>query len=230
VLPILFPAKARPRAARISTRAERSFLQPENQLAGSGRSGMKEIADFLFQCNFLKKTPRTGYRFLGSGEESVAEHSFGVMAMGYVLSKLDPEADPLKLLGLCLFHDAVEARTGDQNYVYKRYVKVDHGKAVDHFTRDVEFGPDIAGLIEEYERGDTREARLAHDADQLDLLLVIKEKKDLGNSYAEDWIQNLLKRLQTAPGKKLARAILDADHTDWWFKGNEHWWVKEKKD
>ena len=191
---------------------------------------MKEIADFLFQCNFLKKTPRTGYRFLGSGAESVAEHSFGVMTMGYVLSKLDTEADPLKLLGLCLFHDAVEARTGDQNYVYKRYVKVDHGKAVSHFTRDVEFGSEIAALIEEYERGDTREAKLAHDADQLDLLLVLKEKKDLGNSYAEDWIQNLLKRLQTGPGKKLARAILDSDHNDWWFKGNEHWWVKEKKD
>ena len=26
---------------------------------------------------------------------------------------------------------------------------------------------------------------------------------------AEDWIQNLLKRLQTGPGKKLARAILE---------------------
>ena len=85
-------------------------------------------------------------------------------------------------------------------------------------------------MIEEYERGDTREAKLAHDADQLDLLLVLKEKKDLGNRYAEDWIRNLLKRLQTGPGKKLAQAILDSDHTDWWFKGNEHWWVKEKKD
>ncbi len=193
---------------------------------------MKRIADFLFQLAFLKKTPRTGYRFLGSGGESVADHTYGVAVIGYVLAGLDPQADESKVLKLCLFHDAVEARTGDQNYVYKRYVRVDEAKAIKHLTKDAPFGDDVAELIAEYDAGESREARLAHDADQLDLLLVLKEQSDLNNPYAKSWIENLLRRLHTEAGTKLAEAILSSDHTDWWFKGNEHWWVKnpdEKK-
>ena len=187
---------------------------------------MKRLADFLFQLTFLKKTPRTGYRFLGSGRESVAEHTYGSLAIGYVLAKIDTRADELRLLRLCLFHDAVEARTGDQNYVYKRYLDVDEEKAIDHLVKDTPFGDEVADVITEYEQGKSRESKLAHDADQLDLLLMLKEQSDLNNPYAGKWIENLLLRLKTRAGKQLAQAILDSDHTDWWFKGNEHWWVK----
>ena len=83
---------------------------------------MHAIADFLFEVGFLHKTPRTGYRFLGSGSESVSEHSFRSTVIGYVLCKMRPDSDPLKLILMCLFHDVTEARTGDQNYVYKQYV------------------------------------------------------------------------------------------------------------
>ena len=188
---------------------------------------MKEFADFLFQMCFLKKTPRTGYRFLGSGNESVAEHTFGTIAVGLILTKLDPEADPLKVLLLCLFHDLIEARTGDQNYVYKRYVSIDEEKVIEHISKMIPVGVEIAELILEYNNGNSREAKLAHDADQLDLLLILKEQKDLNNPYASDWIDNLLKRLQTPLGKKLGQAILESDHKDWWLKGHDHWWLKE---
>ena len=33
---------------------------------------MKRIANFLFEAGMLKRTPRTGFQFLGSGAESVA--------------------------------------------------------------------------------------------------------------------------------------------------------------
>ena len=188
---------------------------------------MKNIAEFLFQLTFLKKTPRTGYRFLGSGGESVADHSYGTMVIGYALAALDPLADQAKVLKLCLFHDAVEARTGDQNYVYKQYVKVDAEKALEHLIGATRFGVEVRELIREYEEGKTREAGLAHDADQLDLLLTLKEQKDLNNPYAQAWIENLLKRLATKEGKRLAEAILENDHTDWWFRGNDSWWVKD---
>jgi len=187
---------------------------------------VKDIADFLFQLVFLKKTPRTGVRFLGSGKESVAEHCFGSLMVGYVLAKLDTKADPFKLLSMCLFHDALEARTGDQNYVYKRYAELNEAKALEHFIGKIPFGDEVAETVHEYCKGNSREAKLAHDADQLDLLLSLKEQSDLGNPYAGAWIDNLLIRLQTDPGKKLAEAILDSDHTDWWFKGHDHWWIK----
>ena len=94
---------------------------------GCGRreSDMKGLVNFLFEVGMLKKTPRTGYQFLGSGRESVAEHSFRTAVIGYLLSLQEPEADVQKTTLMCLFHDIHEARTGDHNYVNKQYVEVD---------------------------------------------------------------------------------------------------------
>ena len=54
---------------------------------------MKNLANFLFEAGMLKRTPRTGFQFLGSGAESVAEHSFRTSLIGYTLAQLDDEAD-----------------------------------------------------------------------------------------------------------------------------------------
>jgi putative hydrolases of HD superfamily len=186
---------------------------------------MEHIVNFLFELNFLKVTPRTGFAFLGSGVESVAEHGFGTLAAGYVLSALNPRINSAKVLMMCLFHDVLEARTGDQNYVYKRYVTVDEDKALRHLTENVPFGPEVGEIIREYIQGASPEAKLAHDADQLDLLLSLKKEKDLGNPYAESWINHLLKRIQTESGNELARLVLETDQSDWWFKDHDHWWV-----
>jgi putative hydrolase of HD superfamily len=189
---------------------------------------VKKIADFLFEMGFLKATPRTGFAFLGSGVESVAEHGFGTVLAGYVLSRLAPGADARKVLIMCLFHDALEARTGDHNYVYKRYVKADEEKALRHLTENLPFGPEVVEVIREYEEGSSHEAQLAHDADQLDLLLSLKKQKDLGNPYAEAWIGHLLKRFQTEAGRATAKAVLESDQSDWWFKDHDHWWVNKR--
>ncbi|MBW1775527.1 MAG: HD domain-containing protein, partial [Deltaproteobacteria bacterium] len=47
---------------------------------------MKALINFLFEVGMLKKTPRSGYQFLGTGQESVAEHSFRTAIIGYMLS------------------------------------------------------------------------------------------------------------------------------------------------
>ena len=83
------------------------------------------IADFLFEVGMLKRTPRSGFQFLGTGAETVAEHSLRVAVIGYVLAKMSGKFAPEKIVLMCLFHDLVEARTGDLNYVNKRYVKAD---------------------------------------------------------------------------------------------------------
>ena len=91
---------------------------------------MKEIADFLFEVGMLKKTPRSGFQFLGSGCESVAEHILRTLYIGYVLCKLEHAVNELTVLRLCLVHDLPEARTGDMNYMNKKYVTVDEKKTI----------------------------------------------------------------------------------------------------
>lgn len=190
---------------------------------------MKNIANFFFEVGMLKRTPRTGFQFLGSGAESVAEHSFRTAIIGYALARLDGEADVGRVLELCLFHDIPEARTGDLNYVNKKYVTVDEEKAVADLARTLPFGAEYRRAIGEFAAQESREARIAHDADQLEMILALKEYKDLGNRYADEWYPFAVRRLQTAAAKRLAETIWETDSSRWWFDEDSEWWVRGKR-
>jgi putative hydrolase of HD superfamily len=187
---------------------------------------LKAIADFLFEVGMLKRTPRSGFQFLGSGRETVAEHSLRCAVIGYVLARMSDGLSVDKVVYMCLFHDLTEARTGDLNYVNKKYVEADESAALRDMTSDLPFGSDIRTLITEFNERGTPEARAAHDADQIEMILQLKELGDLGNRYSRDWISAAVKRLRTDDGKRLARSILNTDFSAWWFKEKEDpWWV-----
>ncbi|MRR16925.1 MAG: HD domain-containing protein [Deltaproteobacteria bacterium] len=186
---------------------------------------MESIADFLFEVGMLCKTPRSGYQFLGSGRESVAEHVLRTVFIGYALCKINPALDELRVLKMCVLHDLPEARTGDMNYVNKKYVKVDEEKAVRELTENLFFGGDIRQAIDEFNAKETMEARIARDADQIALILQLKEYGDLGNKYSDEWIEYALQRLSTEEGKTLAARIIQTDSSHWWFKDKSDWWI-----
>ncbi len=186
---------------------------------------MKRTVEFLFEAGMLKKTPRTGFQFLGSGAESVADHSFRTTILGYVLATMENGADIDKTVRMCLFHDLPEARTGDHNYVNKKYVAVNEEKAILDQTRDLPFGKDIVKLTHEFTAANTLEARIAKDADQLDLILELKVQLDSGNPNAKEWLGYALKRLCTDSGKALGREIMASKSDAWWFDNNTEWWI-----
>lgn len=186
---------------------------------------MESIANFLFEAGMLSRTPRSGYQFLGSGRESVAEHIFRTVFVGYVLCKMDLSLNEMLVLKMCMLHDLPEARTGDMNYVNKKYVKVDEQKAVSELTQSLFFGSDIKAVIEEFNRKETKESLTAKDADQIALILLLKECGDLGNKYAEEWISFALQRLNTENGRKLSDEIVKTDSSLWWFKEKGSWWI-----
>lgn len=186
---------------------------------------MDSIVNFLFEVGMLSRTPRSGYQFLGSGRESVAEHILRTIFVGYALCKMDKSLDEQRVLKMCILHDLPEARTGDMNYVNKKYVKVDEEKAVKELTESLFFGNDIKEAIEEFNCKETREALIARDADQIALILQLKECGDLGNKYSEEWIGFAIQRLTTENGKKLSEVITRTDSSQWWFKEKGTWWV-----
>ncbi len=190
---------------------------------------MKNIANFLFEAGMLKRTPRSGFQFLGTGAESVAEHIFRTTYIGYALGKLAAGANVDRMIKMCLFHDLPEARTGDLNYVNKKYVEAHEKKAVEDLAKTLSFGDEIKELIEEFNEGTTDEARLARDADQLEMILALKEYKDLGNKYADEWLEFSLKRLQTDSARELAKTILETDSSLWWFSDKSDWWIRGGK-
>ena len=186
----------------------------------------KNIVNFFFETGMLNKTPRSGFQFLGSGSQSVAEHSFRVTIIGFALAKLEKDVDIFKVVKMCLFHDLPETRTGDLNYVNKHYVDAKEDEAIQDLASTLPFGGEIEELLKELKSNNTKEAKLVHDADQLELILQLKEQLDLGNQYASRWIHFAKGRLKTSIGKKMAEQITETDSSAWWFEGRDHWWRK----
>ncbi|WP_025322464.1 HD domain-containing protein [Deferrisoma camini] len=190
---------------------------------------MDRIADFLFEAGMLKRTPRTGWQFLGSGTESVAEHTFRTAVIAFALARLSPEVDADRVLRMALLHDLPEARTGDLNYMNQKYVRADEETAAADLTRGLPFGEEMAELLAEFRAQQTPEAVLAKDADHLEMLLQLKEHLDVGNRNAEEWIPFSLRRLKTDVARDLAQRILQRDSSAWWFDKDSEWWVSGGK-
>jgi putative hydrolase of HD superfamily len=181
----------------------------------------------VFEVGMLRRTPRTGYQFLGTGSENVAEHSFRTTVIGWMLARM-AGADESRTAMLCLFHDLAEARTGDFNYVNKMYDSARAGEAMAHAVAGTGLEEAVLPLWAELEAQDTPEALLAQDADQLDFVANLKEQLDLGNRYAEDWMTAARGRLRTQEGRRLFDAIVSTDHKDWWFNGPDRDWWESK--
>lgn len=191
---------------------------------------INNIVDFLFEVGILSKTPRSGFFFLGSGTQSVAEHLNRVTFIGYVLCKMLPEADEAKVIKMCLFHDLAEARTSDLNYVHQQYANADEEKALTDVANSVPFGGEIKSLVEERNLAETLEGKIARDADQLEWLLSLKEQVDTGNIRAESWLPSTVKRLKTEQAKQLAEVIVKTKSDNWWFSDKEsNWWVNRNE-
>lgn len=179
---------------------------------------MGKIANLLFEARILKDIKRSGYNFLGSGRESIAEHSFMTAFICFVMSRIETDVDSEKLVLMALLHDLAEARTGDFNYVEKNYSVTDEKKAVSHLTESLSFGKDIKQYIKEFNAGETKESKLAKDADQLSFILELKKLLDTGSKGPERWLPYILDRLKTDTGRKIAAQILETGWDDWWVK------------
>ena len=185
---------------------------------------LDRIVDLFFEAGMLRKTPRSGWIFLGTGNEDVAQHSFRVAFMSYVLAKR-AGANPARAALLGLFHDLHEARTSDLNYMNQRYVQTDQKQAQLDAVAGTGLEEDIVGALEEFEQRESPEARIAKDADQLDLLFNLKEELDKGNAFARDWIDAALDRLKTDVARAVARQMLQVDHSRWWYgRVDRRWW------
>jgi len=189
------------------------------------------IVDFLFEVGMLKRTPRTGWQFLaGARSESVADHSFRVAMIAFALARLGSETvDNDRVLRMALVHDLAEARTGDLNYMNQKYVRVDEENASRELVAGLPFADELEGLLTEYRSEASPEAILAHDADQLELLLQLVENRDAGVPATEHWVPFVLRRLRTDNARELADRILAGDSSRWWFDRGSDWWVRGGK-
>lgn len=192
----------------------------------------KQVTNFLFEVGILARTPRSGFHFLGTGNQTVAEHINRVSYIGYMLALMDGKVDISKVLQMCLLHDISETRISDLNYVHQKYVERKESEAHRDIADSVPFGAKMFDLITEYEDRKSPESILVKDADNLEWILALKEEVDTGNSRALAWIKPAIKRLKTDNAKKIADVIMKTDSNDWWFDEKSQkskWWVNRGK-
>lgn len=195
---------------------------------GMKQSDLEAIAKFIFEAGILSKTPRSGLWFLGTGRQTVAEHSLRATMIGYALAYLTPRANTDKVLRMCLFHDIGEGRTSDLNYVHQRYGRLAEAEAIRDISRAVPFGKEVARLFEEFEARKSVEARLVRDADQLEWIATLRDEQVKGNSKANAWAKIAMKRLKTAAGKQVGKFLMSTHPDAWYFSASDRWFIDRK--
>ena len=138
------------------------------------------MRDRLIEYLALKQLPRTGWvRSNVEHPESVAAHSWG---MAILALRLAPkELDLIKLLSMCLVHDLPEIIVGDltpyDNTTNKAEMERNAMK---------QLAPEWLELFEEYEVGESEEAKFVKQIDKLDMgLQAILYQNEQGLDLAE---------------------------------------------
>jgi len=205
-------------------------MENEDKKEEGNKKDMNEVANFLYEVGILAKTPRSGFHFLGTGNQSVSEHVSRVLFIGYTLAYLESGIDMLKVLKMCLLHDLAETRVSDLNYVHQKYVQREEEKAIEDLAKTIPFGGDVKEVLHEYHERKSKEAILAKDADNIEWIISLKEQLDNGNVKAKEWINSAMKRLKSDIGKKIGEEILKTSSDSWWFGDKEsEWWVSRGK-
>ena len=184
----------------------------------------KKLAHFLYEIGTLRKLPRAHRQRLLTEDvtDNISSHEFRVSWIGWFLANL-AGADPYKTMLMCMLHDVPEARSGDQNWVNKLYVKVFEEEIVKDQLSDLPKGKFLKEIYDEYEKRESLEAKLAKDADLIDQLLLLKEHAHTGNKEAERWLHleyfekqsTQYKLLSHKVSKQLARELVKQNVGDW---------------
>jgi putative hydrolase of HD superfamily len=138
------------------------------------------LVSLLRQANAMKHIPRMGWLLRGiatANAESVAEHTFGVAITALLLADfVDEPLDQGRLLTMCLLHDLPETVITDLVPMAVQYLspagKHDAEKrALSDLLRGAPSEERLKSLWQEYALGSSQEARLARDADKLEMVI-----------------------------------------------------------
>ncbi|WP_436787928.1 HD domain-containing protein [Yinghuangia sp. YIM S10712] len=175
-------------------------------------------ASFLREMGALKHGKRTGWWIVGVKDpETIAEHSWRTAVIGSILAMMEG-ADPARVALLCTFHDSQETRVGDIPWVGRRYLQAAPNTQV---TADQladahpAVAAGIAAAVDEYERGETLEAQIAHDADRLECMIQGLEYLEQGYANAQEWVDSTRAKLKTASAISLGNASEGLSSTEW---------------
>ena len=173
---------------------------------------VRDYLNILHVAEKLKDTPRHCTTSEGR-TESVAEHSWRISLMAFLLRSEFTEADTDKIIKMCLIHDLGECFTGD----IPTFIKTDNDRDVEdsllnQWVKSLpeEISKEMTSLYEEMNEQKTIESKIYKALDKLEALIQHNESPletwseneyELNKTYAfdtvafSDWLTELRKAI-----------------------------------
>ncbi|PIU41479.1 MAG: HAD family hydrolase [Candidatus Omnitrophica bacterium CG07_land_8_20_14_0_80_42_15] len=187
----------------------------------SGTSIDKAL-DFICEAGMLKQVRRSGWSVLGIRDaESVADHSFRCVVIGYILAHME-KVSPHKVMLMTLFNDIQEARITDLHKMAQRYIdgEMTEDRAfyeqIKYLPKDIK--KELIDVSKEYRNQRTKESIISRDADILECLIQAKEYYTHGHREATKFMKKAPGFLKTKSARELWRLAKAKDINNWWFK------------
>jgi putative hydrolase of HD superfamily len=145
------------------------------------------ILDFFHTAANLKKIPRQGWidKLSIDKPESVADHTFSMAMMGMIFSDLE-NYNTEKILKMILLHDLAESVTGDMTpkQISKEEKTVLENNTMKKILNDLpaSLQKQYGILWEEYQSNNSKEAKVVHQIDRLEMALQAKIYSNEGHS------------------------------------------------
>ena len=177
-------------------------------------SSLQNINKFLEITGILKRTPRTGWVEVGVYQpESVADHTFRTAFLCMLYADME-NLDSLKMLRMALIHDLPEAVTGDLMPSQKTAETKENEKTAIHkilcLLPETQMENYLA-VWNEYEEGNTKEAKAVRQLEKIELALQAKEYNNLGS--AKKSLERFIKTAKEATAwpelKRLLSCVLE---------------------
>lgn len=184
----------------------------------------EKLLEVIHLAEKLKDTTRHCYTS-GGRHESVAEHSWRITLMAYLISDEFPEADMNKVIRMCLIHDLGEMFTGDIPVFMKtKEDEEKEDKLLYEWTDSLPepFRTEMTGLYQEMNERKTLESRIYKAMDSLEAVIQHNESDistwepheyDLNLTYAfdrvefSDYLKELRKAIYSETVEKIERQV-----------------------
>lgn len=141
------------------------------------RTANASLLELLLELQTLDRVPRSGYFLRGISDcESISEHCFHLAMLVWLLAGEEPGVDRGRAVEMALMHDLAELRLGDIPRTARTYLPAEVKHAAERkAAADIlaPADPRAFALYDEYERGESAEARFVKACDKLQLMVKV---------------------------------------------------------
>lgn len=169
----------------------------------------KRDIEFLFEMGNIRLMDRMWYRFHNKGVANLAEHHFRMFWIAMVIAAREGNVDTGKIAKMVLVHDISESRTGDVDYLARQYVVRNEELGIQDMLAETAIEKEFYDLWQEYEKRESMEAKIAKDADNLDIDFELSEMEGRGNPLKTEWSEKRNHVAKTKLYTKTAKEIYD---------------------